>query len=200
MNRILIDLPEVIETPRLILQMPKAGFGEKLHQAILDGYDDYVQWLNWPKTIPTPQSVEEECRRHHAEFILRDFIRYIIIEKSSGEVIGRCALPSFQANWLIPQFGISYFIRQSKRKNGYATEAAHAMALLAFQVLKARKVEIYCDADNLFSSRVPEKLNFELEYTQKGGWPRQDMKLAVLKTYYIHLLLYNFARGREFWA
>lgn len=45
MNRILIDLPEIIETPRLKLQMPKAGFGEKLYQAIVDGYDDYVRWL-----------------------------------------------------------------------------------------------------------------------------------------------------------
>ena len=42
----------------------------------------------------------------------------------------------------------SYFIRQSQRGKGFATEAAHAMALLAFKILKARKVEIYCDAEN----------------------------------------------------
>jgi hypothetical protein len=45
-NRILIDLPEVIETPRLKLQIPRAGLGEKIHQAIIDGYDDYIRWLN----------------------------------------------------------------------------------------------------------------------------------------------------------
>lgn len=36
MNKILIDLPEVISTSRLYLQMPKAGFGKQLHHAIND--------------------------------------------------------------------------------------------------------------------------------------------------------------------
>ncbi|MBS0271839.1 MAG: GNAT family N-acetyltransferase [Proteobacteria bacterium] len=183
MNPILIDLPERIQTSRLILQMPQAGYGERLHQAIIDGYEDYVAWLNWMSVVPTIQSVEEECRYHHAEFILRKFIRYIILDKSGDQVMGRCAFPSFQTNWLIPQFGISYFIRRSQRMKGYATEAAHAMTLLAFQVLGAKKVEIYCDAENIASTKIPEKLNFELEYTQRGGWPRQDGKLAELKTY-----------------
>ncbi len=183
MNRLLIDLPEVIETPRLRLQMPKAGFGKDLYEAIMESYEDYVRWLGWSPSFPTMESIEEDCRKHHADFILRDFIRYIIIEKNTDMIVGRCAYPSFQVNWVIPQFGISYFIRQSQRAKGYATEAAHAMTLLAFQILKAKKVEIYCDDENLASRRVPEKLNFELEYTQKGGWPRPDGKLATLHTY-----------------
>lgn len=182
-NRVLIDVPELIETTRLHLQMPKAGFGSKLHEAILDGYADYVRWLNWPLIAPDQQSVEEECRRNNADFILRDFIRYIIIEKVSGDVIGRCALPPFQAQWLIPQFGISYFVRRTKRNSGYATESAHALALMAFRVLHARKLEIYCDAENVSSCKVAEKLGFNLEYEQRGGWPRQDKQLAYLRTY-----------------
>lgn len=185
MNKVLIDLPETIETSRLILQMPKAGFGAKLHAAITDGYEDYVKWLNWSSNIPNEQMLEEECRKHMAEFILRDFIRYLIINKSTDEVVGRCAFPSFQANWKIPQFGISYFIRKSERSKGYATEAIHAMTTLAFKTLKARKLEIYCDSENVASTKIPLKLGFKLEYIQKGGWPRQDGKLAELQTYSI---------------
>lgn len=183
MSRILINLPEVIETPRLRLQVPKAGYGERLHEAVIDGYQDYIRWLAWPAAIPTVETLEEECRKHYAEFIVRDFIRYLIINKETEEVVGRCAFPSFQANWQVPQFGISYFIRRTQRAKGYATEASHAMSLLAFKILHAKKIEIYCDAENIASTRVPLKLNFELEYTQKGGWPRQDGKLANLQTY-----------------
>jgi hypothetical protein len=43
MNKILFDLPEVIETTLLRLQMPKAGFGKKLYDAITDGFEDYVK-------------------------------------------------------------------------------------------------------------------------------------------------------------
>jgi RimJ/RimL family protein N-acetyltransferase len=185
MNKLLLNLPELIETPRLNLQMPKAGFGQKLHQAISDGYEDYVKWLNWSPNVPTPEIIEEECRRHHADFILREFIRYLIIEKETDKIVGRCAFPSFQAHWMIPQFGISYFICKSKRSNGYATEAAHAMSLLAFKVFGAKKLEIYCDAENINSTKVPSKLGFKLEYVQKGGWPRYDGQLAELQTYSI---------------
>lgn len=185
MNRVLIDLPEIIETPRLKLQMPKSGFGSKLHQAICDGYEDYVKWLNWPEDVPTKEMLEEDCRKHLAEFILRDFIRYLIIDKKTGDIIGRCAFPSFQANWMVPQFGISYFIRKSQRKKGYATEAVHAMSIIGFAILNAKKMEIYCDAENIVSAMIPKKLGFKLEYTQKGGWPRKDGQLTQLQTYSI---------------
>lgn len=185
MNKILLDLPELIETPRLKLQMPKAGFGEKLHAAIYDGYEEYMKWLNWSKNIPTTDAVEQDCRKHHAEFITIEFIRYLIVEKESEDVVGRCAFPPFQLNWEIPQFGIAYFIRKSKRSKGYATEASHAMTLLAFRVLNAKKVEIYCDAENEASNKIPLKLGFKFEYIQKGGWKRYDGELCNLKTYSI---------------
>ena len=92
MNRMLVNLPEIIETPRLILQMPKAGFGEQLHYAMRDGYEDYVQWLNWSVKMPSVETVEEDCRKHHAEFILRDFIRYLIIDKETGEIVAQSDL------------------------------------------------------------------------------------------------------------
>ena len=184
-NKILINVPESLKTPRLELQMPKAGYSEKLYQAISDGYEDYIKWLNWPKTPPTLEMLEEECRRHHADFILREFMRYLIIEKATDEVVGRCAFPSFQANWEIPQFGISYFIQKTKRSKGYATEAAHALSFLGFRILKARKLEIYCDAENISSTKIPLKLGYKLEYTQKGGWPRYDDGLAELQVYSI---------------
>ncbi|HJD60271.1 MAG TPA: GNAT family N-acetyltransferase [Rickettsia endosymbiont of Omalisus fontisbellaquei] len=185
MNRILINLPEVIETSKLKLQMPKAGYGENLYHSMMDGYEDYVKWLNWSSTPPTLESVEEECRKHHAEFILRNCIRYLIIDKTTGNIVGRCAFPPFQAGWSIPQFGISYFIRKGQRSKGYATTATHIMALLAFRILNARKVEIHCDIENLASIKIPLKLGFKLEYTQKGGWLRQDNTLAELKTFAI---------------
>ncbi|MGI4851550.1 MAG: GNAT family N-acetyltransferase [Janthinobacterium lividum] len=183
MNKILINLPELIKTPRLKLQMPQAGYGIKLFDAINDGFEDYVKWLNWSKDRPNEKELEEECRKHHADFILRDFIRYLIIDPTTEDIIGRCAFPAFQANWLIPSFGISYFIRKSQRSKGYAAEAAHALCSLAFKILNAKKIEIYCDAENLASTKIPLKLGFIKEYTQKGGWPRPDGKLAELQTY-----------------
>lgn len=185
MNRVLIDLPEVFETKRLKFEMPRAGFGEKLHEAIVDGYEDCVTWLGWNTQLPSVLEVEEECRKHHASFILRDDIRYIILNKETGKIVGRCAFPSYQAIWRVPQFGISYFIRGSERQKGYATEAVRFMVMLAFRKLRARKVEIYCDTENLASVKVALKLGFKLEYEKTGGWLMADGSLAKLQTYAI---------------
>lgn len=185
MKKILLNIPERIETPRLRLTMPTAGNGEAVHQAIMDGYEDYVEWLNWVPDPPTVEEVEEDCRKQHAEFILRDAIRYLIWEKSSKTVIGRCALPPDQAYWEIPQFGLSYFIRQSKRSNGFASEAVHALGHMAFSSLKARKLEIYVDSENVSSARVALNLGFTHEFTHKGRWPRSDGKLCDLRAYSI---------------
>lgn len=182
-NPILLDIPDVIETSRLRLEVPKAGMGEKVHQAIADGYEDYVKWLFWSPILPTIDSIEEECRRDHAAFILRNLIRYVIFDKTTGKALGRCAMHPSQVSWIIPQFGLSYFIRKSERGKGFATEATRALALLAFDTLKAKKVEIYCDPENTASIRIPLKLNFQLEYTQRGGWPGQNGELSQLQTY-----------------
>jgi RimJ/RimL family protein N-acetyltransferase len=180
---ILVDVPEAIETSRLSLRIPRAGYGQEMYEAIVDGYEDYVKWLNWPKALPTPESVEEQCRIHHADFILRRDLRYVIFERETDRIVGRCALPSGLRFWSIPQFGISYFIRKSSRSQGYAAEAAHALSLMSFRMLKAKKVEIYCDVENIPSQKVPQKLGFTLECIKKGGWPRPDNLLADIQNY-----------------
>lgn len=182
-NKVLIDLPENIDLERLILKKPSANMGLAVQEAMLDGYEDCIKWLGWSLTKPTLDAVEADCRVHEAEFILRDNIRYIIVEKNTGNVVGRCAFPSVQAMWHIPQFGISYFMRKSAQGKGYATEAVYLMTTIAFNYLKAQKVEIYCDKTNLASQRIPLKLGYALEYEQKGSWLTETGELADLQTY-----------------
>ena len=181
---ILTDLPERFETEHLILQVPKAGYGAALLDAISDGYEDYVKWLSWTPALPTLDSVEEDCRRHYAQFILREDIRYLMIEKSTQTVVGRCALPSWQAIWAVPQFGIGYFVRRECRGQGYAKEASYALTLLALRLLKAKRVEIQVDEANLASIKVPEGLNFSLERC-KIGWTEELNPNAKIRVYVV---------------
>jgi RimJ/RimL family protein N-acetyltransferase len=181
---LLLDIPEQILTPRLILRVPSPGDGPPLYEAIRDGYDDFVKWMNWPAELPSPTSVEADCRKHRAQFILREDIRFLIIHKETHEIMGRCGYPPFQSNWKIPLFGISYFLARRFRGQGYAQEAAIALSRYAFEVLKTRKVQIQVDPENVASLKIPQNLGFILEAQQKGCWPRKDKKeLADLWTY-----------------
>jgi RimJ/RimL family protein N-acetyltransferase len=181
---LLLDLPDKITTDRLVLRVPAPGDGQSLYEAISDGYEDFVKWLNWPKELPSYSSVEVDCRIHKAQFILREDIRFLIINKETNEIMGRCGYPPPQSNWEIPSFGMSYFLARRFRSQGYAQEALNALTRYAFHVLKARKVQIQVDPENELSLKIPQHLGFSLEAQQKGCWVRRDIEeLAELWTY-----------------
>lgn len=182
-NTIFSKVPRIITTKRLCLRLPQAGDGALLYAAMLDGYDDCVYWLNWPKTPPSIAQIEEDCKKHSVGFSESDGLRYLIVNSTTNQIMGRIAYPPAISKWNIPTFGISYFIAKSFQGKNYATEAAASMTKMAFEVLKARKVKITVDPDNIASAKIPLKLGFELEARQKGEWFRVDKPLAELHTY-----------------
>ena len=111
-KRILTDLPTQITTDRLILRPMQPGDGVAIHQAVLDGYDQFVTHLGWPKTPPTIDDVEYETRLDAAKFITREQLRFVIIERATQTIIGRIAYPAPLCMWSIPNLGISYFLRK----------------------------------------------------------------------------------------
>lgn len=171
---ILLDLPWPIETERLRIRPPQPGDGAGLFHIIEETHDDLVRWLNWPREEPSLEELEIESRELWAKFILRQELRFILIEKQSNAIVGRMAFPPVLVKWFLPIFGISYFIGRSYQGKGYGFEGAHALTVYAFEVLKAKKVIIKCEKDNVKSRRIPEKLGFALEGIECGTWTHPD--------------------------
>ena len=44
---ILIEVPERLETPRLLLLAPRAGLGPLLNRAVLDAQEHLKPWMPW---------------------------------------------------------------------------------------------------------------------------------------------------------
>lgn len=179
-----IKLPIKMETERLLFFKPTLDLAHNLYGALVDGYDDYIKWLGYSKLTPTLNSVKKEILQHLTEFNNLHFIRYTVVEKSTGIVLGRSAFPSSQLDWHRKEFGVSYFIRRSKRSMGYATESCYVMTKLAFDLFDAQKIKIYCDDENTASNKVAEKLNFEIAYIDKH-WVRLNLEPGVLVVYQI---------------
>jgi len=172
-----------IDTPRLVLKAPDISFGERFYEAKLDGYTESAKWLIWDKSPQTLDETTKECNQRNKDFKNKKEIYYFITDKTSSNVIGFCAFPARKAIWDVPQFSITYFIRESERGKGYIYEVIEAMKDLGFGVLKARKLEILCDEENIVSCKVAEKTGFEFEYTFTGGWLREDGNLPKVKVY-----------------
>jgi RimJ/RimL family protein N-acetyltransferase len=186
-NPILLDFPDRFESARLIIRAPRAGDGRALNGGVVESLAELRPWLPWAQRAPSVEDSEALMRRMAAHWILRDDLWLLLFRKESvasgsheGEFVGCSGL--HRIDWTTRAFEIGYWLRTSQAGRGYMTEAVHAIAGFAFDVLRARRVEIRADAHNTRSCRVAERCGFELEGTLRhesldaDGMPR-DLRI-----------------------
>jgi RimJ/RimL family protein N-acetyltransferase len=157
----LIEFPEEFTTERLLIRKPLPGDGKAVYNAIQASITELKPWMPWAHTNQTEQDVEANIRDSIAKFITREDLRLHLFDKITGEFIGSSGL--HRINWEVPKFEIGYWIDTRHTGRGYITEATEAITEFAFKELKAKRVEIRCDARNVKSRAIPEKLGFTLE-------------------------------------
>ena len=171
LDPLLIDVPERIETERLLLRPPRPGDGAMLCDAVGETLAELAQWMPWAQAEPTAQDSELQCRRMHARFVSREDLVYFMLERgadgSEGAFVGGTGL--HRIDWNVPRFEIGYWRRAGFDGRGLIAEAVRALARTAFDALGARRVEIRMDPRNACSVRVAERAGFTFE-----GVLRQD--------------------------
>jgi RimJ/RimL family protein N-acetyltransferase len=189
MDPLLIDVPERIETERLVLRVPRRGDGPTVNAAIAASLVDLAPWLPWAGAIPSVDESEATCRRQQGRFILReDFVMFMFLRDAhgdEGELVGGTGL--HRIDWGLRRFEIGYWRKTGCEGRGLVTEAVRAMARLAFDHLEARRVEIRMDDSNVRSWKVAERAGFTLEAlmrfdsTTPAGEPRSTRVYARVR-------------------
>ena len=186
----LIEVPERIETARLVLRVPQRGDGAAVNAAVAETIAELAPWLPWAGSMPTPDESEMHCRRLQARFILREDLAMLMFERRCGDgapvgvgaegrlvgdgVNGRLVGASMEGrlvgglglhriDWLLGRFEIGYWRRAGFEGRGLVTEGVIAIARMAFDVLGARRVEIRMDDRNERSWKLAERAGFTLE-------------------------------------
>ncbi len=160
---ILIEVPEKIETERLLLLAPRAGVGPALNEAIHETAEQLQRWMPWAQTLPTVDETEAVVRRQLAAFVLREDLPYQIYsrEPQGRRLLGAMGLHRF--DWAARRFEIGYWLRRSSEGQGLMSEAVNGLVAMAFVQLRARRLEIRCDERNARSRAVAERCGFQLE-------------------------------------
>jgi RimJ/RimL family protein N-acetyltransferase len=162
---ILVDVPERLQTPRLVLRSPRPGDGAALNAAVLDSLDALRPWMPWAQTAPTLEASEAVAREAHGKFLLRsDLVFSLWLHDGQGvetRLVGGSGL--HRIDWSVPRFEIGYWCRSGHTGQGLVTEAVLALNRLAFDQLQAQRVEIRMDERNTASWRVAERAGFTLE-------------------------------------
>ena len=87
---VLLDIPEWIDCPRVILAAPQAGGGAAMAAAIAESIDHLKPWMSWAPDAPSPDSAELVMRRMQADFILRRDLVFQIYAKTTTGYVSIC--------------------------------------------------------------------------------------------------------------
>lgn len=86
------QLPEQLETERLLIRVPRPGDGPVFNEAVLESLPLLAPWLGWVTPPPTPEQSEASCRRFHARWLLNESLVVFFFLKASGRLIGGSGL------------------------------------------------------------------------------------------------------------
>ena len=164
LDPILLNLPSSIETPRLTLRPPRTGDGPALHQALSESLPElrrFLASLPWVAAEQTLESAEMFCRNGEANFVSRKDLPFLVFEKRTGNLVASAGL--HRTAWQTPKSEVGYWCRTSATRNGFVTEAVIALTEYAFQHIRAVRVELITDEENVASCRVAERAGFVLE-------------------------------------
>lgn len=160
-NPILLSIPEQFESKRLLIRAPLWGDGAMINEAIRESFEELRPWMPWAQQVPELEESEAGIRKARLNFLERSDLRLLLVSKETGQFIGSSGL--HRINWQARKFEIGYWLRTSCSGQGYMTEAVEAITDYAIDKLSANRIEIRCDAKNIRSARVAERLGFTLE-------------------------------------
>jgi ribosomal-protein-serine acetyltransferase len=175
-NPVLFDIPEQIETERLMLRAPQPHTGAIIHRSIHNSLDTLIPWSPWAYDPPSVDQCEEHERRVRAKFILRESLPYVAFLKDTGDHVGNIGF--VKTVWSVPYFEVGYWVASAHQRKGYASEAVIALTDMAFRVMQAERVQLQCDVLNVASASVARRCGFTLEGTIRCDMREPDGRVS----------------------
>lgn len=166
---LLLNIPQRIDTERMVLRAARAGDGPEAFEAVLESVAELKPWMPWVHPAPTLDGSIDFHAQAEAKWATRDMLDFQWHDRASGRLVGKGGFHSIA--WDVPKMEIGYWVRTSMAGQGYCTEAVGALVDFARRELGANRLEICSDPRNLRSRKVAERCGFVLE-----GIHRRNMR------------------------
>lgn len=149
-------LPEVVETPRLVLRRWRVEDAPRLHEAVTASVEHLRPFMAWIAAEPVPLAAREaRIIEWEQDWADGGDVTYGVW--ADDQVVGGTGLHRrLGADGL----EIGYWIHVDHVEQGYATELARALTSTALAQPGVTRVEIHHDEANVRSARVPQRLGY----------------------------------------
>lgn len=160
------QLPETLETERLIIRVARPGDGLLFHEAVMESLDALTPWLGWVSPDQTVEQAEMNCRKAYGRFLLNEDLMALFFLKADRALVGGSGL--HHPDWTLRRFEIGYWGRTRFGRRGLMTEGVRALADYALTTLAANRVFLSTDDRNTASWKLAERAGFQHEGTLRN--------------------------------
>jgi RimJ/RimL family protein N-acetyltransferase len=161
--------PRRVVTSRLVLRRYEPGDASLVKEAVDSSLEHLRPFMDWAWVAPEPLGVvRARLRDFRSAFDHADDYIYGMFTSDGSELVGGAGLH--------PRVGpdaleIGYWVRASRVRQGFATEAAAALTRAAFERCRVIRVEIHVDPENAASIAVAARLGYIREATLRKRLP-----------------------------
>ncbi len=159
--RTLIPLFDELRGERIIVRPYRVEDAEALYDAVRESRDHLRPWLPFADEHQSVEESRDFIIRSMAHWLLREGFPLSIWEQATGAFLGGTGIDV--NDWELRSFETGYWLRASAEGHGYMTDAVKLVTDFLFGQLGAQRVEIRCDARNLRSAAVAQRLGFTQE-------------------------------------
>ena len=158
-HKTLQGAPRELFTPRLRLEHPRASHAAVVMESVNASLGE-LRFIAWGQVPFDAATAERFCQRNAERVAEGDCLIYFAFERDTGAFVGNLDLHSFEFD--VPRCQIGYVADSRRAGRGLMHEAGAALVQLAFD-LGVLRVEAFCDARNLRSIRLAERLGLKRE-------------------------------------
>src|ERR1700756_3349988 len=119
MTPTLPNLPERIETERLVIRPHQLGDGRALFEPTVESLSELRRWpaaMGWALEEPSEEQSEAFCRQCAQDFAARREFPLLLTDKASGEIVGSSGL--HRPDWSVPKLEIGWWVRTGRGGRG----------------------------------------------------------------------------------
>ena len=152
----------MIADSEITLIKPRLDLADEVREALIESYQEHIQYLLWPEPNPSIDSVKNNIEQAMFNFDnhLHEY-RFLILRNSDSKLLGTISL--LIKDLKIPNFEFGYWLRSSEQGKGYITKAVELLEDYAVNQLKVRRLEIRMAESNIKSKRVAERAGYSFE-------------------------------------
>jgi RimJ/RimL family protein N-acetyltransferase len=159
MEKVLLEIPEIIQANRIVLKLVKKEDAQEINGLICDSFEHLNRWFPWAKNPNTVEDTLKFCIDAEVKTLLREKLEYKIIYQSN--IIG--VIGVFNLDWEVGRAELGYWLAHTHWGSGFMPEAVRAVCQILFNEYKFNRVQIRADKDNVNSATVAKKCGFQLE-------------------------------------